>query len=102
MKHNETSGFSKEQKSKINKILSSEQTQPADNEIQHQQEFPLSGNVRAKQTAKFLSIGISTWWLWVKQGRVKPPTKYGNRVSVWDCSYIRELAKNGIPDIEEA
>ena len=58
--------------------------------------FPHSGNVRAKQSAKHLAIGISTFWLWVKQGKIKPPTKHGARVSVWDANYIRDLAKHGV------
>ena len=61
-----------------------------------QHKFPHSGNVRAKQSAKFLSIGISTYWLWVRQGKIKPPTKHGARVSVWKAEYIRDLAENGV------
>ncbi len=59
-------------------------------------QFPQSGNVRAKQAAQYLSIGISTFWLWVKQGKIKPPTKHGARVSVWKAEYIRSLADNGV------
>lgn len=61
--------------------------------------FPVSGNVRAKQSAQHLSIAVSTFWLWVKQGKIKKPIKYGNRVSVWDAEYIRDLAKNGIGEV---
>lgn len=60
--------------------------------------FPIEGKVRAKQAAPFLGIGISTMWLYVKQRRIKPPTKYGSRVSVWDATYIRQLAETGIPE----
>ena len=58
--------------------------------------FPQAGNVRAKQSAQFLGIAQSTYWLWVKQGKIKKPTKHGARVSVWDAKYIRSLAENGI------
>ena len=61
--------------------------------------FPNSGNVRAKESAQHLSIGISTFWLWVKQGKIKPPTKHGARVSVWKAEYIRELAENGVGEV---
>ncbi len=61
-------------------------------------EFPKSGNVRAKQSAQHLCIGLSTFWLWVKQKRIKKPTKHGSRVSVWSADYIRELAQNGVPE----
>lgn len=62
--------------------------------------FPHDGKVRARQIANHLSIGISTWWLYVNQGRVKKPMKFGARVSVWDAQYIRHLAENGIPEKE--
>ncbi len=64
--------------------------------MREQYQFPQTGNVRAKPSAEHLAIGISTFWLWVKQGKIKKPTKHGARVSVWDAEYIRELAKNGI------
>ena len=59
--------------------------------------FPNAGNVRANQCAAYLGIGLSTFWLYVEQGRVEKPLKYGKRVSVWDAGYIRELRTNGIP-----
>lgn len=63
--------------------------------------FPYEGKVRAKQSAKFLGVGLSTYWLYVKQGRIVQPMRYGARVSVWDASYVRRLAKNGIPTVGE-
>lgn len=66
--------------------------------------FPDSGKVRVPQIAAHLGIGTSTWWLYVKQGRVLPPVKYGVRVAVWDAAYISQLADTGIPpkaDIEQ-
>lgn len=59
--------------------------------------FPTTGKVRAAQVAAYLGIGISTLWLYVRQGRVKEPQRYGARVSVWDAEYVRELYKGGIP-----
>ena len=59
--------------------------------------FPETGKVRVPQIAAHLGIGASTWWLYVKEGRVLPPVKFGARVSVWDAEYIRDLAANGIP-----
>ena len=69
---------------------------------EHQQPqyvFPQSGNIRPKDSAKYLSIGISTFYLYIKQGRIKPPTKHGARISVHSAEYIRELAENGIGEI---
>ena len=59
--------------------------------------FPETGKVRVPQIAAHLGIGASTWWLYVNQGRVLPPVKFGARVSVWDAEYIRDLADKGIP-----
>lgn len=64
-------------------------------------DFPFTGNVRPAPTAKFLAIGLSSLWLFVRQGRIAPPLKFSARVSVFDAEYIRELAKNGIPSLEE-
>lgn len=60
--------------------------------------FPSEGKTRAKPSALFLGIGLSTFWLYVKQGRINQPMRYGVRVSVWDAEYIRSLAANGIPE----
>ena len=61
----------------------------------------ISGNISAKQASKYLSIGISTYWLYVKNGRIKKPIKHGARISVWQASYIKELSQNGIPDADK-
>ena len=44
--------------------------------------------LRAKEIANMLSIGKSTWWLWVKQGKAPKGIKLGNRVTVWDRTTI--------------
>lgn len=62
-------------------------------------QYPYEGKSRAKPSAIFLGIGLSTFWLYVKQGRIDEPMRYGPRVSVWDASYIRSLADNGIPQV---
>ena len=64
--------------------------------------FPETGKVRVPQIAAHLGIGASTWWLYVKEGRVLPPVKFGARVAVWGAEYIRELATNGIPPKQQA
>ena len=60
------------------------------------QKFPREGNVRAKQCAKFLGIGLSTFWFYVKNKKIKKPVKHGARTSVWQADYIRNLAEKGI------
>lgn len=58
--------------------------------------FPETGKVRAKQIAAYLDIGESTWWKLSADGVVPPPTKLGQRVSVWDAELIHDIAKNGV------
>ena len=38
-----------------------------------------------------LSISKSTWWLWVKQGKVPKGIKLGSRVTVWNKNEILKL-----------
>ncbi|MFI2811332.1 helix-turn-helix transcriptional regulator [Microbulbifer sp. JSM ZJ756] len=47
--------------------------------------------VRAADCARFLGIGRSTWWAWVKQGKVQRPKKLGPRTSVWTAGYVRSV-----------
>ena len=61
------------------------------------QPFPHEGKVRPKQAAPFLGIGLSTFWKYIAEKRIKQPMRYGARVSVFDAQYIRSLAENGIP-----
>lgn len=98
MKKNESSAYALSVDQKVRVLESMTEAQSTEVE-EIQQKFPKSGNVRAKQSAKYLSIGVSTWWLWVKQGRVRPPIKHGSRVSVWEAEYVRSLAKNGVPEV---
>lgn len=44
---------------------------------------PLPPCLRPKDAANFLQIGLSTLWLWAKQGKVPPPVKMGGRCTVW-------------------
>ena len=82
-------------------ILSDQDVPKSTNILQLQKalkdSFPIFGKVRATQAAAYLGIGVSTFWLYVSQERIKKPVKFGVRVSVWDAEYIREIADNGIP-----
>ena len=60
--------------------------------------LPFDGNTRAKDAARFLGIGLSSFHLAVKQGRIRKPVKLSARTSVWSCEYIRDLAANGLPE----
>lgn len=61
---------------------------------QHQQqllELPKTGFLRANQIHQLLGIGLSTWWLWVKEGRAPKGLKLGSRTTVWRAEDIRAL-----------
>jgi len=45
---------------------------------------------RAKGKDGILPIGVSTWWLWVKQGRAPQPVRLG-RVTCWRESEVMAL-----------
>jgi prophage regulatory protein len=47
--------------------------------------------LRDKEVAEMLSIGRSTVWLYVRDGRLPKPIKLSDRVSVWKVSDIRAL-----------
>ena len=47
--------------------------------------------IRINEVAEKLSIGKSTAWLWVKQGKLPKPTKLSERVSVWKLSDIENF-----------
>lgn len=46
---------------------------------------------RAKEVAKHLNIGVSTWWAWVKAGKAPRRIKLGSRVTVWRASEVLDL-----------
>jgi predicted DNA-binding transcriptional regulator AlpA len=56
-----------------------------------QEEFPHSGYVRLKQILQFIPVHPSTWWYWVKEGRVPKPIKLSRGVTVWKAEEIREM-----------
>ena len=61
-------------------------------------DFPNTGNVRAKEAAIYLGIALSTYWLWVKQGKLPKPLKLSSRTSVWKSEQIRDIAENGFKE----
>ena len=62
-------------------------------EIYRQQlsDLPTTGFLRAKQIHPLLGIGLSTWWLWVKEGRAPKGIRLGTRTTVWRAEDIRAL-----------
>ena len=56
--------------------------------------------LRAKDAARFLGIGESTFWRWVKDGRLPKGIHLSTRVTVWkiaalEASLERQAAAQG-------
>ena len=49
--------------------------------------------MRAKDCARFLGIGTSTWWRWVNEGKVDEGERFSARVRVWKLSVVKKAAK---------
>ncbi|MFT6550433.1 MAG: putative DNA-binding transcriptional regulator AlpA [Zhongshania marina] len=58
----------------------------------NQDSFPVTGFTSAKQNSAFLGIGLSTWWLWVKEGKAPTGHKFGSRTTRWKAEDVRSLA----------
>ena len=48
---------------------------------------------RAKEAAKLLRVGESTWWRWVADGRIAPGKKIGPRCTVWRRADVLALVE---------
>jgi predicted DNA-binding transcriptional regulator AlpA len=49
------------------------------------------GALRARGCAGFFGIAESTWWHWVKTGRVPQGIKIGAKTTVWRMSDLQAL-----------
>jgi predicted DNA-binding transcriptional regulator AlpA len=47
--------------------------------------------LRAKDAAKFLGIGLSTFWRWVADGKIKQGIHLGSRVTVWERTTLEKF-----------
>ncbi len=57
--------------------------------------------LRVKQISNLLSIGRSTWWAWVKEGKAPAGIKFGNRITVWKAEDINAfIASRGRDEVE--
>lgn len=50
-----------------------------------------SGVVRARDAALFLGIGESTFWRWVKEGRIVRGTRLSARATVWKLADLERF-----------
>ncbi len=58
------------------------------NEIQKKKKY------RAKELAEYLGIGLSTVWLYAKQGKIKPQ-QISSRVTVFDIDEVEKALFGG-------
>ena len=49
--------------------------------------------LRAKKVAKYMGIGLSTVWLYAKQGKLTP-IKISSRVTVFDINEVDKFLNN--------
>jgi len=49
----------------------------------------MENNMRAKDVSEYLNIGLSTVWLYAKQGKLRP-IKLSERVTVFNVKEINE------------
>ena len=54
----------------------------------------IDGYLRLPQVLKLIPVASSTWWAWVKQGRVPAPYKLGPRTTAWRTEQIRDLIES--------
>jgi len=52
-------------------------------------------NYRAKEAALYLSVGVSTVWLYAKQGKLHPK-KLSSRVTVFTKEDLDSFINNGV------
>lgn len=49
------------------------------------------GALRAKDAAKFLGIGISTFWRWAQQGKIPRGIRLSSRCTVWKLTDLERV-----------
>jgi len=59
-----------------------------------QSENAIAENLRAKEASKYLACGVSTLWLWVKQGKIKA-YKLSDRVTIFKRSELDAFIDGG-------
>jgi len=55
-------------------------------------------NMRAKETAKYLGIGLSTVWLYAKQGKITP-IKLSERVTIFRKSDLDTFIERNMLEV---
>jgi len=55
-------------------------------------------NLRAKDASKYLACGVSTLWLWVKQGKIKA-YKLSDRVTIFKRSELDAFIDASVEEV---
>ncbi len=58
------------------------------------EQYKIAKFMRAKQLAEHLGIGLSTVWLYVKQGKITPK-KISDRVTVFEVAEVEKALLGG-------
>ena len=53
--------------------------------------LPIPGYSRVKEILEIFPVGRSSWYAAIAKGRIKPPTRLGERTAVWDNAYLNQL-----------
>jgi prophage regulatory protein len=53
--------------------------------------LPTPGYSRVKGILEIFPVGRSSWYAGVAKGRIKPPTRLGDRTAAWDNAYLNGL-----------
>lgn len=60
-----------------------------------QSEYAVAENMRAKEASKYLGVGLSTVWLYVKQGKLHP-IKLSDRVTIFKKSDLDNFINSNV------
>ena len=52
-------------------------------------QIPQTGFLRLDEVLKFIPVGKSTWWKWVKDGIAPKSIKLSSRITVWKAEEIK-------------
>lgn len=56
--------------------------------------LPPTGHVRLRDILAHLPIGRSTWWRWVREGKVPQPIKLSEQVCLWRAEDVHKLIRD--------
>ena len=71
------------------------------NETEHSNvhsETAIAENIRAKDAAKYLGVGLSTVWLYAKQGKITP-IKLSERVTIFKRSELDTFINASVEEV---